>query len=417
VELNQDIFYLEDPTEGKIFTKYLPYVGFPSEINDSVQGITLKTYYPFSSNQLEWKKSPGNFPSSQYLLFNENISQDFVLSLNPKTQDFKSSLSMGKLNIHYLPTLLAECFKKNSPSKLIIWNMDSKKCFVPEEKGISIQSTKTKKRYLILPRSVSPKMVSFFPEFSPWPLDKKLQLDKASPFRILSKKLFEETPTLFLFGDKLSYFYNGKWEYREFDSTKQIELPWMGFTLKLLKHTENDLPVYTPFYEKPILEKGKVVSGDQKALSLEVNHESFWVTDNSPLSLAIGGKKYNLGLKKAELTLPFEFTLTKFKMDTNPGTMDPSSYESYIRLFKKDGPSNHHIYMNNPLKYDGFTFYQASFFKDEDQNYGTVLSVNADPGRPIKYLGAILVVLGSIGHFVLRSDYFFKNPKRTGAMT
>jgi hypothetical protein len=96
-------------------------------------------------------------------------------------------------------------------------------------------------------------------------------------------------------------------------------------------------------------------------------------------------------------------------MDHNPGTMDPASYESFVRLFSKEGPTEHHIYMNNPLKHSGFTFYQASYFKDENDNFGTVLSVNADPGRFIKYLGALLVVLGAIWHFSIRSDFFKGN--------
>ena len=57
--------------------------------------------------------------------------------------------------------------------------------------------------------------------------------------------------------------------------------------------------------------------------------------------------------------------------------------------------------MNNPLKYDGFTFYQASYFKVGEQ-HGSVLSANIDPGRPFKYLGSILLVLGSLWHYYLR---------------
>ena len=58
--------------------------------------------------------------------------------------------------------------------------------------------------------------------------------------------------------------------------------------------------------------------------------------------------------------------------------------------------------MNNPLKYDGLTFYQASYFEAAKDTYGSVLSVNLDPGRPIKYLGSLLLVLGAIWHFYLR---------------
>ena len=53
------------------------------------------------------------------------------------------------------------------------------------------------------------------------------------------------------------------------------------------------------------------------------------------------------------------------------------------------------------LKYDGLTFYQASYF-EAPKTPTALLSVNLDPGRPIKYLGSLLLVLGAIWHFYLR---------------
>lgn len=409
VELNEDVFFLEDVENGKIYSKKLPYTGLSQEMSDEIKGIKLKKFLPFSDNKLEWVDTTDSYPSSQYMLYNDNITQDFVLSLNPNAPDFKSTLTMGKLNLHYLPGDLAECFKKDSPSKLIIWNLETKSCFTPEEKKITVNSSKQGNRFLVLPKSISLNLVTFFPEFSPWPLDKELKVNQASSFRVLSKKLFEDSPTLFLFGDKLSYFFDGKWKFENLDIQKSTQLPWMGFELKLLNHATNKIPVFVPYYSRPYQEKGQLVSGAQKALLLDVRGKEQWLTDNSNLSLLIDGKKFIMGIKKAHINLPFEFTLTRFKMDHNPGTLEPASYESFVRLFTKDGPSEHHIYMNNPLKHSGFTFYQASYFKDENDNYGTVLSVNADPGRPIKYFGAFLVVLGSIWHFAIRSEFFKRN--------
>ncbi len=407
VDLNEDVFFLEDVAEGRVYSTKLPYTAFTKDLNEEIKGIKLKKYFPFSDNKLEWVESNKNFPSSQYLLFNENMTQDFVLSLNPEATDFKSILTMGKLNLHYLPEELANCFKLDSPSKLIIWNLETKICFTPEEKKIRVNSSKQGNRFLVLPKTLSKELVSFFPEFSPWPLDKTLKVNQSSAYRILSKKLFEESPTLFLFGDKLSYFFDGKWEFDSLE--KSVQLPWMGFEIKLLNHFKNKVPKFIPYYSRPYQEKGQLVTGAQKAILLEARGKEHWLTDNSNLSLIIDGKKYVTGIKKSHINLPFEFTLTKFKMDHNPGTMDPASYESFVRLFSKVGPTEHHIYMNNPLKHSGFTFYQASYFKDENDNFGTVLSVNADPGRFIKYLGALLVVLGAIWHFSIRSDFFKRN--------
>jgi cytochrome c biogenesis protein ResB len=59
--------------------------------------------------------------------------------------------------------------------------------------------------------------------------------------------------------------------------------------------------------------------------------------------------------------------------------------------------------MNEPLKHNGFTFYQASFQENQTGEATTsILSVNKDPGRWIKYLGSFLIVLGTIVMFYFK---------------
>jgi hypothetical protein len=99
--------------------------------------------------------------------------------------------------------------------------------------------------------------------------------------------------------------------------------------------------------------------------------------------------------------MPFELVLTKFKMDKDPGTNNPASYESFVKLFTSNGSSEHHIFMNNPLKFSGFTFYQASYGQDDNGNYQSTLSVNVDQGRFLKYLGSLMLVFGSWWHFYI----------------
>jgi len=103
---------------------------------------------------------------------------------------------------------------------------------------------------------------------------------------------------------------------------------------------------------------------------------------------------FDISYGSKEIKLPFSLTLDKFVLDRYPGSMSPSSYESYITLndtannFKKD----YKIYMNNVLAYKGFRFYQSSFDPDEQ---GTVLSVNHDSyGTIITYLGYLMLAIG-----------------------
>ena len=68
--------------------------------------------------------------------------------------------------------------------------------------------------------------------------------------------------------------------------------------------------------------------------------------------------------------------------------------------------------MNQPLKYNGYTFYQASFQENEKgEATASILSVNRDPGRWVKYLGSFLIVLGTIIMF-----YFKRRQRKTRAV-
>jgi cytochrome c biogenesis protein ResB len=67
------------------------------------------------------------------------------------------------------------------------------------------------------------------------------------------------------------------------------------------------------------------------------------------------------------------------------------------------------ISMNEPLKKDGYTFYQSSFEQNErGEATVSILSVNHDPGRWIKYLGSFLIVLGSSMLFWFRRAKWFR---------
>ena len=83
--------------------------------------------------------------------------------------------------------------------------------------------------------------------------------------------------------------------------------------------------------------------------------------------------------------------------------MQAASYESFVKVYDAQGIQNEHVYMNNPLKKGKFTFYQSSYFSlNNKKEYASVLSVNYDPGRWLKYLGSLFLVLGSILHYLKR---------------
>ena len=309
---------------------------------------------------------------------------------------------MGPLTFNYLPENLANCFEQQNPSGIIIWNSETAECFTPEEKRIPVKATSANNRFVVAP--IEEKFVTFFPDFSPYPVDANFQVEQKSIVRSFSKKLFEEKPSLFLFGKKLAYYskIDKKWVVENIElKGNSVSLPWMGAEISLIDHQEKLVPFNLPMATIPIQKNGTLIKGDIRAVKLEIMGKEYWATNYAPLSLIIGGKKTIIEVTKENLILPFELALSQFKMDKDPGTNNPASYESFLKLFSDGKMSNHHVFMNNPLKHQGFTFYQASYAQDSGGNYSSTLAVNVDQGRTLKYLGSLMLVFGGIWHYNL----------------
>ena len=401
IELPKDQIKLSFGEDQKALTMDLPEVTSDTELGVQYKGITFNRFIPYAESITDWVSSKGNYLSAQYIIANDMVSESFVLSNHPEATEFESTLTMGPLTVHFLPEVLFDCFAKDTETKLILWNADSQRCFVPEDLNIQVKKTSEGNRFLVLPHEG--KFLSFFPDFSPWPVDEGFQIQRDSPFKIFSKKLFEGAPHLFLFGDGVSYFEDDEWISEKLSVNSAHALPWMGFEVSLLRAEKNLYPIKKPEGIRPIQKDSQIVKGNQRAVEFTHGGKTYYVTDTKPVVVREGSDFIRVSLDKQKLMLPFEFILTNFKMDTDPGTNNPASYESFVQLFSgKEGSTNHHIYMNNPLKHAGFTFYQASYFKTDNSGYGSVLSANFDPGRIIKYLGSLILVLGTTWHYLIR---------------
>lgn len=134
---------------------------------------------------------------------------------------------------------------------------------------------------------------------------------------------------------------------------------------------------------------------------------------------AFGDTKIELSYGAKNIELPFSIKLDKFVLDRYPGSMSPSSYESFVTVIdEKNGVKMpFHIYMNNILVYGGYRFYQSSYDQDEQ---GTVLSVSSDPGLIPTYIGYFLMIVGLIWIIFAKEGRFRKiaasiNNARTAA--
>lgn len=112
----------------------------------------------------------------------------------------------------------------------------------------------------------------------------------------------------------------------------------------------------------------------------------------------VGDRAYEILLRYKRAYKPYEMTLIDFRHDRYLGTDTPMNYSSEVRLVDRVNHEDRQvkIYMNNPLRYRGETFYQASFMSGDT---GTVLQVVRNPGWLMPYIACAIGALGLIIHF------------------
>lgn len=110
------------------------------------------------------------------------------------------------------------------------------------------------------------------------------------------------------------------------------------------------------------------------------------------------GKELHTSLRFQRMYKPYTIHLIEFRHDRYTGTNKAKNFSSEILLIDKDHPNGlrHIIRMNDPLRYKGETFFQASF---KPGDAGTVLQVVRNPGYLLPYIACIVVSLGLCIHF------------------
>lgn len=123
--------------------------------------------------------------------------------------------------------------------------------------------------------------------------------------------------------------------------------------------------------------------------------------------MELNGVHINMSAGAKIIELPFSIKLENFELERYPGSMTPASYSSDVVLLDKEQGITmpYKIYMNHILDHRNYRFFQSSYDQDEK---GTVLSVNHDPGTWPTYIGYILLTIGMIWSLFAPSGRFQK---------
>ncbi|MFZ4404256.1 MAG: cytochrome c biogenesis protein ResB [Pseudobdellovibrionaceae bacterium] len=185
---------------------------------------------------------------------------------------------------------------------------------------------------------------------------------------------------------------------------EQFESGWMGIQFKLLRF----MPKAQESWD--IVERDRPTPMTTSAAKISFKGREQWLLLNDVVKLFTDNAVYLVSFRNRQVDVGFPVKLVKFNMDKYQGTARPMSYESLVEVPEL---GQHLISMNEPLKWKNLTFYQASF--QEDPNSGevvaTILSVNHDPGRFLKYLGSLVMTIGIILLFYFKRLDFIKQRK------
>ncbi|RME05231.1 MAG: hypothetical protein D6805_00290 [Planctomycetota bacterium] len=189
-------------------------------------------------------------------------------------------------------------------------------------------------------------------------------------------------------------------------SGEKLELSSLPFGIRIARYYPNCLPV----------NKGQIITG-LKPRPLEPQYERnlagaelellledkpayrLYVFYNMPQFVKFRGKTYQFLLRHQQFHLPFTLRLKKFIKKEHPGTNVPRHFESKVMLIEGDKVRDVRIYMNHPLRYKGYTFFQSSWYQDSQGRLHTVLAVVRNPAAAVPYISSLLILLGMLIHF------------------
>jgi hypothetical protein len=140
----------------------------------------------------------------------------------------------------------------------------------------------------------------------------------------------------------------------------------------------------------------EVINGDDSL--------GIWLVSNviderfPPQMVQVAGAEWEITLRFTRHYYPFKVELIDFSHDKYPGTAIPFNFSSEVKVHHQDSTKNQKalIYMNHPLRYEGLTFYQASF---ANQDKTSIFQVVRNPGWLLPYVSVLLMGLGMCVQF------------------
>ncbi len=135
-----------------------------------------------------------------------------------------------------------------------------------------------------------------------------------------------------------------------------------------------------------------------------------WMRGRSE-KVVIGGRAWTVQLRYKHLYKPYSMHLVNVEQQVYMGTQMAKSYASELRLVDPQQNVDRmvRIWMNNPLRYAGSTFYQSNYGADSmtGKEY-TGLQVVTNTGWRIPYVSCMIVTIGMLAQFWMTLSGFLR---------
>ncbi len=167
-----------------------------------------------------------------------------------------------------------------------------------------------------------------------------------------------------------------------------------------------------------LIDKSNGESIGKHLISQELSDRSVLSTENAVEdlfdSIVIGDSTFKIGLKFHREVKPFWIQLRDVQQINYSGTSTPRDYSSFLTIIE-DGSGQERkerVWMNNPLRFQGETFYQSSYQRLPNGKEWTSIQVVRNSGWLIPYVACSITGIGLLAHFLGTLSRFLRRRER-----
>ncbi|MEM8666343.1 MAG: cytochrome c biogenesis protein CcsA [Planctomycetota bacterium] len=149
-------------------------------------------------------------------------------------------------------------------------------------------------------------------------------------------------------------------------------------------------------------------------ISQWASDREFLMAENMFDTVPINGTEYDIGLKYHREVKPYWVQLEDVRRINYSGTDTPRDYSSFIRIVDPETGEDRkeRVWMNNPLRYRGETFYQSQYTPLPNGKEMTGIQVVRNSGWLIPYIACSITALGMLAHFMGTLTRFLRRRER-----